>query len=182
MAFQNCTASIKTAATPKQTIKIFLVVSDMVFTPRARNHIPPPLSTTRIGCASQGDGSNGRASIGAGATNRRWGFESVVRIPMPPGQHIRRVRRCALLNKVQSVDQRMRLGMRCRLSPTADVPSHTSGAAMGHEELWAEICAIFAQANQLELLTRNSSPRFLEIFSTCRRSPRTARACCRSRN
>src|SRR6478736_5405524 len=25
----------------------------------------------------------------------------------------------------------MRLGMRCRLSPTADVPSHTSGAAMG---------------------------------------------------
>ena len=30
-----------------------------------------------------------------------------------------------------SVDQRMRLGMRCRLSPTADVPSHTSGAAMG---------------------------------------------------
>ena len=35
-----------------------------------------------------------------------------------------------LLSKVQSVDQRMRLGMRCRLSPTADVPSHTSGAAM----------------------------------------------------
>ena len=34
------------------------------------------------------------------------------------------------LSKVQSVDQRMRLGMRCRLSPTADVPSHTSGAAM----------------------------------------------------
>ena len=33
------------------------------------------------------------------------------------------------LSKVQSVDQRMRLGMRCRLSPTADVPSHTSGAA-----------------------------------------------------
>ena len=32
------------------------------------------------------------------------------------------------LSKVQSVDQRMRLGMRCRLSPTADVPSHTSGA------------------------------------------------------
>ena len=31
------------------------------------------------------------------------------------------------LSKVQSVDQRMRLGMRCRLSPTADVPSHTSG-------------------------------------------------------
>ena len=26
------------------------------------------------------------------------------------------------LSKVQSVDQRMRLGMRCRLSPTADVP------------------------------------------------------------
>ncbi len=36
------------------------------------------------------------------------------------------------LSKVQSVDQRMRLGMRCRLSPTADVPSHTSGAAMCH--------------------------------------------------
>ena len=31
----------------------------------------------------------------------------------------------AFLSKVQSVDQRMRLGMRCRLSPTADVPSHT---------------------------------------------------------
>jgi hypothetical protein len=36
------------------------------------------------------------------------------------------------LSKVQSVDQRMRLGMRCRLSLTADVPSHTSGAAMRH--------------------------------------------------
>ena len=34
------------------------------------------------------------------------------------------------LSKVPSVDQRMRLGMRCRLSPTADVSSHTSGAAM----------------------------------------------------
>ena len=34
------------------------------------------------------------------------------------------------LSKVHSVDQWMRLGMRCRLSPTADVPSHTSGAAM----------------------------------------------------
>ena len=33
----------------------------------------------------------------------------------------------ALLSKVQSVDQRMRLECRCRLSPTADVPSHTSG-------------------------------------------------------
>ena len=30
-------------------------------------------------------------------------------------------------SKVQLVDHRMRLGMRCRLSPTADVPSHTSG-------------------------------------------------------
>ena len=37
------------------------------------------------------------------------------------------------LSKVQSVDQRMRLGTRCRLSPTADVPSHTSGAAMCHK-------------------------------------------------
>jgi hypothetical protein len=36
------------------------------------------------------------------------------------------------LSKVQSVDQRMRLGMRCRLSPNADLLSHTSGAAMGH--------------------------------------------------
>ena len=34
------------------------------------------------------------------------------------------------LSKVQSVDQQMRIGMRCRLSPTADVPSHTSGAAI----------------------------------------------------
>src|SRR6476620_7767745 len=48
--------------------------------------------------------------------------------------------------------------MRCRLSSIADVPSHTSGAAMCHEELWAEICAIFARANRLELLTRNSGP------------------------
>ena len=40
--------------------------------------------------------------------------------------------RTMLLSKVQPVDQRMRLGMRCRLSPTADVPSHTSGAAMCH--------------------------------------------------
>ena len=38
----------------------------------------------------------------------------------------------SFLSEVQSVDQRMRLGMRCRLSPTADVPSHTSGAAMCH--------------------------------------------------
>jgi hypothetical protein len=30
-------------------------------------------------------------------------------------------------SKVQSVDQRMRLGKRYRPSPTADVPSHTSG-------------------------------------------------------
>ena len=43
------------------------------------------------------------------------------------------VRRCRVgtrrdyLSKVQSVDQRMRVGMRCRLSPTADVPSHRSG-------------------------------------------------------
>jgi hypothetical protein len=35
------------------------------------------------------------------------------------------------LSKVQSVDQRDAPGMRCRLSPTADVPSHTSRAAMG---------------------------------------------------
>jgi hypothetical protein len=33
-----------------------------------------------------------------------------------------------VLSKVQSVDQRIRLEMRCRLSPTADVPLHTSGA------------------------------------------------------
>ena len=37
------------------------------------------------------------------------------------------------LSKVQSVDQRMRLECRCRLSPTADAPAHTSGAAMGHK-------------------------------------------------
>ena len=45
----------------------------------------------------------------------------------------RRQRRSAL-SKVQSVDQRMHLGMLCRLSPTADVPSHTSGAAMCHKQ------------------------------------------------
>src|SRR6476620_3320299 len=33
------------------------------------------------------------------------------------------------LSKVQSVDQQMCLGMRCLLSLSADVPSHTSGAA-----------------------------------------------------
>jgi hypothetical protein len=38
-----------------------------------------------------------------------------------------------VLSKVQSVDQRMRLGRRCRLSPTAHVPSHRSGAAMCQE-------------------------------------------------
>jgi len=31
------------------------------------------------------------------------------------------------VSKAQSADQRMRLGMRCRLSPIVDVPSHTSG-------------------------------------------------------
>jgi hypothetical protein len=42
----RCIASIKTAARPKQTIKIFLVVSDIVFTPRAKNHIPPAQNCT----------------------------------------------------------------------------------------------------------------------------------------
>jgi len=42
-----------------------------------------------------------------------------------------------LLSKVQSVDQRMRLGMGCRLSPIADVPPHTSGAAMCHHRAHA---------------------------------------------
>ena len=36
----------------------------------------------------------------------------------------------ALSNKIRSVDQRMRLGMRCRLSPTADVPSDPPALAM----------------------------------------------------
>ena len=48
-------------------------------------------------------------------------------------------RRRQHLSKVQSVDMRMRLGMRCRLSPTADVPSHTSGAAMCHRNKFEEI-------------------------------------------
>ena len=38
--------------------------------------------------------------------------------------------------QVQSVDQRMRLGMRCRLSPTADVPSHTSGQLCASVRHW----------------------------------------------
>jgi len=46
----------------------------------------------------------------------------------PGCTEVHRPRIC--LSKGQSVDQRMRLGMQCRLSPTADVPSHTSGAAM----------------------------------------------------
>ena len=50
MAFQSCIASIKTAATPKQAIKIFLVVSDIVFTPRAKNHIPPAQNYTHWLC------------------------------------------------------------------------------------------------------------------------------------
>ena len=49
------------------------------------------------------------------------------------------------LSKVQSVDQRMRLGMRCRLSPTADVPSHTSGAAMCHEPTSLQSSAILVR-------------------------------------
>ena len=44
----------------------------------------------------------------------------------------------ATLSKFQSVDQRMRLGMRCRLSPTPDVPSHTSGAAMCQRATFAK--------------------------------------------
>ena len=52
----------------------------------------------------------------------------------------------AALSKVQSVDQRMRLGMRCRLSPTADVPSHTSGAAMCHERTPATTAALTVAA------------------------------------
>jgi hypothetical protein len=41
----------------------------------------------------------------------------------------------------------MRFGMRCRLSPTADVSSHTSGAGMGqkqnpphHSITWSASC------------------------------------------
>jgi hypothetical protein len=79
--------------------------------------------------ANGSNGSNGRASIGAGQPVGAGDFESLVRKPMLPGQDIRPERRCAFLSKVQSVDMRMRLGMRCRLSPTADVPSYTSGAA-----------------------------------------------------
>ena len=44
-----------------------------------------------------------------------------------------RARGGVALSTPQSVDQRMRHEMRCRLSPTADVPSHTSGAAMGQK-------------------------------------------------
>jgi len=47
-----------------------------------------------------------------------------------------RFMRTRVLGKVQSVDQRIRLGMRCRRSPTADVPSHTSGAAMCQQPTW----------------------------------------------
>src|ERR1700751_5795549 len=39
-----------------------------------------------------------------------------------------------ILSKGQSVYQRDAVECRCRLSPTADVPSHTSGAAMGSAE------------------------------------------------
>ena len=60
MAFQSCIASIKTAATPKQTIKIFLVVSDIVFTPRAKNYIPPAQNYTHRLCITQGDESRSR--------------------------------------------------------------------------------------------------------------------------
>ena len=44
-------------------------------------------------------------------------------------------------SKIQSVDQRMRLGTRCRLSPTADVPSHTSGAAMCQTRTFTTLAA-----------------------------------------
>jgi hypothetical protein len=52
-------------------------------------------------------------------------------------------RAATMLSKVQSVDQRMRLRMRCRLSPTADVPSHTSGGAIatcGHQRAERVVC------------------------------------------
>jgi hypothetical protein len=51
------------------------------------------------------------------------------RTPGKPRQRAAICRRA--LRKVRSVDQRVRLGMRCLLSPTADVPSHMTGAAMG---------------------------------------------------
>ena len=43
------------------------------------------------------------------------------------------------LSKVRSVDQRIRLGMRCPLSPTADVPSHTSGNYVPGSDMSADL-------------------------------------------
>src|SRR5258707_13018712 len=78
------------------------------------------------------NGSNGRASIGAGATNRRWGILRTWCV----NQY--RLANMFGRSEVQSVDQRMRLGMRCRLSPTADVPfirsAHWRGRVRGHPE------------------------------------------------
>ena len=82
----------------------------------------PPISSTLIELRFQ----HGQPPVDITGCNR-------VRIGHVAAPRWRRlmIKTCGLLSKVQSVDQRMRLGMRCRLSPTADVPSHTSGAAMG---------------------------------------------------
>ena len=83
---------------------------------------PPDSKTNYITAFFDSIGQTRTSSLGrtsASAECRHWSGRAV------------RWSSCAiLLSKVQSVDQRMRLGMRCRLSPTADVPSHTSGAAM----------------------------------------------------
>ena len=58
------------------------------------------------------------------------------------------------LSKVQSADQRMRLRMRCRLSPTADVPSHTPRAAM---------CQIASSVLRIGLFGQPCFPKTLNI-------------------
>jgi hypothetical protein len=50
---------------------------------------------------------------------------------LPDRRIPRRAPRCEAIWSGLNRIRHGRLGMRCRLSPTADAPSHTSGAAMG---------------------------------------------------
>jgi hypothetical protein len=85
------------------------------------------------------NGSNGRASIGAGQPIGAGDFESLMRKPMPPGQHIRPVRLCAFLSKVQSVDQRMRRNAVSAFANCGGAVAHVRGRYGTHAPLvWAQ--------------------------------------------
>ena len=87
-----------------------------------RQRLPSPAS--HAACS----GSRRRRRVGgiARRTSRTSGSGRRASLPMRGVNGSIRV--ITQLSKVQSVDQRMRFGTLCRLSPTADVPSQTSGA------------------------------------------------------